>query len=513
MKNTATSKQLKDLNPQEITFPYVYSKPRCSVSFKIYKTPHKAPKPKPGSEAAGMGQSEGSEAPVEDYDAYTLVYYQAGQRKRKLCSTFEAALAEADEVAKLLGSKDVDVLELRSADRAAYRRARELLDPLGISIEAAAATIAYCVNVLGDTPPSVAADYYARKHPSKIAAKTVPVVVKEFLEAKEADGCSQRYLNTLRYNLGTFAKRFQGNIEPVVGGEVDAWLRSSGLSPRTRNNIRTSLHTLFKFAEGRRYLPKDHDELDSVSVVNDRDGDIEVFTPSELTEVLCCASERMIPFLVLGAFAGIRHAEIQRLEWKNVRFDDGFIEIGASKAKTASRRLVPILPNLKEWLLKYRQPSGLVVTHRNVAFELHLIAKRANELRRAAWASAHGVTDDQLSLAEAQAREAAAKRKGKSKLRSQKGEVPPGAETAEIEAWEPFAWKNNGLRHSYISYRLAAVPNTAQVALAAGNSPQMIHDHYRALATRREAVKWFAVKPSKAANVIPLPAVSRKDAH
>jgi hypothetical protein len=47
----------------------------------------------------------------------------------------------------------------------------------------------------------------------------------------------------------------------------------------------------------------------------------------------------------------------------------------------------------------------------------------------------------------------------KSKLRSQKGEVPPGAETADIEGWEPFAWKNNGLRHSFISYRLAGIQN------------------------------------------------------
>ena len=30
-------------------------------------------------------------------------------------------------------------------------------------------------------------------------------------------------------------------------------------------------------------------------------------------------------------------------------------------------------------------------------------------------------------------------------MRSQKGEVPPGAETAEIEGWEPFPWKHNAL--------------------------------------------------------------------
>lgn len=469
MKNAAGQKQEKEQKPEEtIEFPYEYTKPKCSVLFKIYKTPR------------------------QDYDAFTLVYYQDRERRRKLCSTFEAALAEADEVAKLLGSKDVDVLELRSADRAAYRRAREVLDPLGMSIEVAAVQYAHVVKILGDTPPVTAAEYYARKHPSKIVAKTVPVVVKEFLEAKEADGCSQRYLNTLKYNLGAFAKRFQGNIEPVVGGEVDVWLRSSGLSPRTRNNIRTSLYTLFKFAEGRRYLPKDHDELESVPVVNDRDGDIEIFTAAELTEVLCCASDRMVPFIVLGAFAGIRHAEIQRLEWKDVRFDEGHIEIRASKAKTASRRLVPMLPTLKEWLLKYRQPAGLVVAHRNVAFELHLIAKTANQFRRAAWAEAHSKTEEDLKRAEKQAKELAAKRP-KGKLRSQKGEVPPGAETAEIEGWEPFAWKHNALRHSFISYRLAAVQNTAQVALEAGNSPQMIFRHYRELVRPTEAEKWFAV--------------------
>jgi integrase len=255
-------------------------------------------------------------------------------------------------------------------------------------------------------------------------------------------------------------------------------------------------------------------------VVNDREGDIEVFTPAEFTEVLCCASEAMIPFLTLGAFAGVRHAEIQRLEWKDIKFDDGSIEIQASKAKTASRRLVPVVPNLKEWLLKYRQPSGLVVTQRNASFELHLIAKRANQFRRATWATANGITDEQLEQPEKQAREEAAKRKGKSKLHSQKGEVPPGAETAQIEGWEPFAWKHNALRHSFISYRLAAVPNTAQVALEAGNSPQMIFGHYRELVRAMDAEKWFGITPEAveaakvaresgaAGKIVPLPKVA-----
>ena len=69
------------------------------------------------------------------------------------------------------------------------------------------------------------------------------------------------------------------------------------------------------------------------------------------------------------------------------------------------------------------------------------------------------------------------------------------------------------MRHAFVTFHIAMHANENITAAEAGNSPQMIQDHYRALATRREAAKWFAVKPAKATNVIPLPTVSRKDAH
>lgn len=458
----------------EITFPFEVSK--GSVSVKIYRTP-----------------SHGSES-------FTLAYYQDGARKRPTFPTFKAAKAEADVVVLKLASSNIDVLHLTSADRAVYLRARELLDPLGVSLEVAAAEYAHIKRILGDTPPTTAAEYYKRKHPKEIEVKLVKNVVAELLAAKKADKCSDRYQQCLKYNLGKFEKRFTGNISAVSGGEIDAWLRSSGLSPRTRNNIRTSLHTLFGFAESKRYVEKDHDELESVVRVKDREGEIEVFTPAELIEILSCASDRMIPFLTLGAFAGIRHAEIQRLEWSDIRFDDAMITIGASKAKTASRRLVPIVPNLREWLMKHRLASGLVVSHRNVAFELHMLVKWANRLRRAAWAEANGITAEDLEKADARAKELAAKReKGRaglaSKLQSQKGEVPPGAETAEIEGWDAFAWKHNALRHSFISYRVAQIQDVAKVSLEAGNSPRMVFSNYRELVRAVDAEKWFGIAP------------------
>ncbi|MBM3824182.1 MAG: hypothetical protein FJ404_15060 [Verrucomicrobia bacterium] len=45
---------------------------------------------------------------------------------------------------------------------------------------------------------------------------------------------------------------------------------------------------------------------------------------------------------------------MQRLEWKDIRFDVGIIEIHAGKAKTARLRTFPILDNLRQWFLPHR---------------------------------------------------------------------------------------------------------------------------------------------------------------
>src|SRR5207253_4824252 len=65
-------------------------------------------------------------------------------------------------------------------------------------------------------------------------------------------------------------------------------------------------------------------------------------------------------------------------------------------------------------------------------------------------------------------------------------------------------WKCNGLRHSFISYRLAEIQDVNRVALEAGNSPQMIFRHYRELATPEQARTWFEIKPKSPANVVHL---------
>src|SRR4051794_1320086 len=69
----------------------------------------------------------------------------------------------------------------------------------------------------------------------------------------------------------------------------------------------------------------------------------EIFSVDDLQGLLDAAlgtEADVVPMLAIGAFAGLRHAEIKRLGWSEINL--GFIEVTASKAKTAKRRIVHI---------------------------------------------------------------------------------------------------------------------------------------------------------------------------
>jgi len=55
-----------------------------------------------------------------------------------------------------------------------------------------------------------------------------------------------------------------------------------------------------------------------------------------LRDLLNAAGEHtpdVLGVLAIGAFAGLRMAEIERLAWTNVDMDGGFVHVGAKKAR------------------------------------------------------------------------------------------------------------------------------------------------------------------------------------
>lgn len=401
--------------------------------------------------------------PSRGSDAFTVSYYVGEKRQRKSFADLGLAVTEAETVASKLSTGQLDVLTLTSDDRLAYMRAIEALKPVGVPLEMAAMQFAEAFRLLDGGSLVEAARFYVKRHPNNLPKKKVSEIVAEMIGFKEADKMSDVYLKDLRGRLGRFAKKFPGLISMVTSREIEDFLRElknkegKVLSGKSRNNYRCAIGTLFKFAEARGYLPKGLGLVDSVGLAKEDEGEIEIFRPGELALILENAEPALIPFLTIGAFAGLRHAEIQRLDWAEVRLDDSFIEVKASKAKTASRRLVPIQDNLKRWLMPLRKSSGAVCSYANMSKQLLWLAEAVDKVLKA------------------------------------------------VDATAGFVWKHNALRHSFISYRVAQTQNVAQVALEAGNSPRVVFSNYRELVRPADAAKWFSIAPDTEEKVIQLP--------
>src|SRR5205814_2800233 len=150
--------------------------------------------------------------------------------------------------------------------------------------------------------------------------------------------------------------------------DVHGMLLGQKTGPRARNNIRMSVVTLFNFARSRGYLPKGQPtEAGEVAKAKDRGGAIGILTPKQLADLLTALDEEAKLYFAIGAFTGLRSAELIRLEWEDVNFARGHIQVGKTKAKTASRRLVPIQANLMQWVSLHRGKTGRVFASEHAA--------------------------------------------------------------------------------------------------------------------------------------------------
>jgi integrase len=233
---------------------------------------------------------------------------------------------EASRIATAIHNGQADVLKLTSSDRIAYLHAAEALRPLGVPLHVAVAEYVEARRYAG-AGVIAAAKEYGRRNQIEAVRKSVPDLVEEFLEAKEQDGMNLRYRQTLRSHLRRFGEHFRMNIGTVTCAQIEEWLRRRKLKPRNRNNIQLSVVTLFNFAKGRGYLPKHlPSEADHVAKAKDRGGEIGVLQPEQLAGLLKNGDEQARLYLALGAFTGLRSAELIRLGWNDVNFERGHIQ-------------------------------------------------------------------------------------------------------------------------------------------------------------------------------------------
>jgi integrase len=285
---------------------------------------------------------------------------------------------------------------------------------------------------------------------------TVNALVDEVIAAK-TKACGKRlrpasdaYIVDLNVRLGRFAKAFGDRVVSTITRlEIDDWLstaltNSEGemMSPQTRGNYARVLSVMFAYALRREYV-----STNPLAQIHKPTSDAkpDVLTVEQLTALLQAATPLILPYIAIGAFAGLRASEIERLDWRDINFEEN--EIAVSSESKSGERHVDMLPNLREWLLPHRKLNGPIAPPN--------LRKHFEQTREAA------------------------------------GIVP---------------WPHNALRHSFGSYHLKHFGNDALTRLQMGHwrDSTVLFAHYRRAVTRGNAERYWNIVPPPQTKIVPM---------
>jgi integrase len=385
---------------------------------------------------------------------YTLFYYEGGRRRRESRTSLEKLKARAEQIATDIANGQSAMSDFGQADRASFLRCSEIAAPTKKPVELLVSEQVDCLTILsGRATPAEACRYYVAQHPAGVIARNIPQIIEELLAKRTMGAMWRRVLGKM---LERFAAKFTGPLASLQSREVDDWLDGLGGGLRTRRNHRAAVENLVNFAKSRGYVRKDWDTLSSVSDPKPPPPQVNLFTPDELVRLLNLAEtskagRKLVPLIAITAFAGVRRGEmvgekLEHIDWAHIDFEAKSIYVSHGAAKTGEDRAVDMPDNLIAWLEPYRRPHGQICSLANSCTAFCRLRHKAG--------------------------------------------IPP---------------KKNGLRKSFISYKLALTRDINGVADQAGNSPSIIRKHYKRTSTRmkQDAERWFSIAPVRA-EVLPL---------
>jgi integrase len=151
-------------------------------------------------------------------------------------------------------------------------------------------------------------------------------------------------------------------IDGIRSNEIEDFLDSKKATGRRRNNLRSEIITLFRYAQIRlRALHRDR-KTEAELVLRDQTKrkPVETFSPEEFDAFLGTVRPEWLPWLALGGLAGIRtDGEIFRITWECFKWEKRIIDLGSGMTKIDERRHVPLCDRLIDLLKPLAAKSPL----------------------------------------------------------------------------------------------------------------------------------------------------------
>lgn len=354
---------------------------------------------------------------------WRVIGYKGGKRKQHWFDTKAQAERDARDRNLQLANHGTS-LELSSFDRADALIAQSMLATYGVNL-------------------ADAARHYVSLAQIRAASRPLDVFIHEYEAEMTArvgigPGCLKPgSLKAIKETFRRIEARFGSKLlSDITTKEIESWLLgmtyedgSKGLSQRSKKRHFTYTMQIFSAAKKKELITMNPVTNVEARLFESEDEEPEILTVEEVRRLLKVACPETKPLFAIAAFAAIRWSEIKKLEWgKHIKLDENEITVIAGTAKTGSRRVVTILPTLAAFLAPYRDGTGSVLP-------------RVYEARRP--------STDRFD-----------------RLRRK-----------VVKVAGLYPWKQNCLRHSFISYLLAIRQDASYVAYQAGNSPAKTTRH------------------------------------
>jgi integrase len=284
-----------------------------------------------------------------------------------------------------------------------------------------------------------AAKYFIKHVVAFRTAPKIGEIVDQMITEAERNDRRARTVGDLKSRLTMFAEDFpERRLSELTVEEIKAWMdEDEEWSARTRINYLTKISQLYNYALRRNWV--DANLAERIDRPSAEDAEPKIFTIKQAENLLKNAKDfGMLPYISIGLFAGLRSAELMRLDGKDVKLEERAIVVGQQVAKKRSRRVVEMCDALHAWLAELKTLKGPIVDAKEFRDNM-------DELRKA----------------------------------------------AELETWP-----HNGLRHSFGSYHLAFYGDAVKTAQQMGHrSSDVVHNHYKALVLKKEAESFWNLKP------------------
>jgi len=344
-----------------------------------------------------------------------------GKRERHSFKTKDEALTYAQLKRTEKGNLGATAVMLPASTRQDAIAAEKLIKEYGVTL-------------------TEAAQYYLDHVIAYRNAPMIGDIVDKMVASAEQNNRRERTVADLRSRLQKFSDDFPGTrLSEVTVEEIKDWLDDwEDWSPRSKINYLTKLSQLYNFAVKKKWV--DSNLIEQIERPETEDKEPGIFSVEQAEHLLKYAKAHgLLHYIALGLFAGLRSAELLRLDSSAVLLSERSIVVGAAVAKKRSRRVVEMCDALVGWLGKYPLPKGRILDAKEFRANLEGLKLDA------------GILD----------------------------------------------WPHNGLRHTFGSYHLAKHGDAIKTAGQMGHrDANIVHNHYKALVLKSEAEKFWDLRPA-----------------